>query len=758
MALSGGARLGPYEILERLGAGGMGEVYKARDLELGRTVAVKVLADGRSAEAGQLRRFEQEARAASALNHPNIVTIHEIGRHESLPYIVMEYVEGETLRSLLSGGALAPDRLLRYATQLAEGLARAHRAGIVHRDLKPENVVISEDDYVKILDFGLAKLMSEPDPGSAVETRSRATKPGTLLGTVGYMSPEQAKGQPADFRSDQFALGAVLYEMASGAPAFRAETSVETLSAILRDEPPPLPPGVPERIRAIVPRCLAKSAAERYESTEAIVAALRETVQELRPSAPSATKEIRSIAVLPLSDLNPRQGEEYFVDGMTEALITHLTKVGAIKVISRTSSMRYRQSEKPLTEIARELRVDGIVEGSVLRAEERVRISVQLVDARSDQSLWAESYEREARDVLALQSEVARAIVQEIRVKVSPSEQAVLEAPRPRVDPSVYSLYLRGRQLNKRFDEKSLAEARRLFERVIEKDPSFAGAHAGLADSYYFLTLSTSLAPAEFYPRAKSAALAALELDETLAEAHTALGNVRALFDWDWSAAEASFRRAIELNPSSAAARWYYSIPLLNLGRYEDCLRECDRCIELDPLSPGPRQTKAYCLYVAGRLEESAAQHQLAIDLDADYVLSWYSAGFVYLRQGHRRRACESFERAVALSGGVPLYRSGLGVSYARTGREGEALTILRELEELSREAYVGPVGMAWLYASLGETDRALEQIERGYESRDSLLVAIPSFDWFDPLRDEPRFQGVVRRMNFPEPKRGLGR
>jgi len=245
MALSGGARLGPYEILERLGAGGMGEVYKARDLELGRTVAVKVLADGRSAEAGQLRRFEQEARAASALNHPNIVTIHEIGRHESLPYIVMEYVEGETLRSLLSGGALAPDRLLRYATQLAEGLARAHRAGIVHRDLKPENVVISEDDYVKILDFGLAKLMSEPDPGSAVETRSRATKPGTLLGTVGYMSPEQAKGQPADFRSDQFALGAVLYEMASGAPAFRAETSVETLSAFFETSPRPSRQGCP---------------------------------------------------------------------------------------------------------------------------------------------------------------------------------------------------------------------------------------------------------------------------------------------------------------------------------------------------------------------------------------------------------------------------------------------------------------------------------------------------------------------------------
>ena len=390
------------------------------------------------------------------------------------------------------------------------------------------------------------------------------------------------------------------------------------------------------------------------------------------------------------------------------------------------------------------------LKGSVLLAGERLRISTQLIDARSDQSLWGESYEEELRDVLSLQSQVARAIVEEIHVQISPTEEALLEVRRL-VDPTVYTMYLKGRHLNNHFTQSSATAARQLFEGAIKRDPRYAAAYAGLADSYYLLSITTSLAPLDIYPHAKSAAKAALDLDETLADAHVALANVRFFFDWDWSGAESSFLRAIELNPSSAMAHWYYAVYLMNLGRFEDSIREHERAKDLDPLSVLTYQSMGYCLYLAGRSDESFTQLELAMEIDPDYMLTFWSFGALCLREGLIERACKLFERGVETSRGAPFFKCGLAVAYAKSGRESDARKILGELEETSKESYVVPSGLAFVHASLGNTERAIEEVERAYESRDSMLVVLGILDWFDPLRDDPRFQDLLRRMNFPE-------
>ena len=589
MPLSPGTKLGQYEIVEAISTGGMEEVYRARDTKLDRDVAIKVIRQELASDPERLKRFEQEARAASALNHPNIITIHNIREHRGTPYIVIEFVEGQTLREILSEGPLPTKRPLQLATQMADGLAKAHAARIVHRDLKPANIMVTTDGFVKILDFGVAKLIPEPAEVSSERTTvSRRTGEGSIVDTVPYMSPEQAAGRPVGYRSNQFAFGSLLYEMATGNVAFKRDTVPHTQVAIIEDEPEPikkLNDEIPTQLSAIVERCLAKDPEKRYESTAELATELKNVpetshawrarrwvlwataallatflvwafgpnlVRLSKRVLPSTTRApIESIAVLPLHNLSDDPEQEYFADGLTEALITDLAKIRALKMISRTSAMRYKGTDKPLSEIAQELNVDAVIEGSALRVGDRVRITTQLIDVETDQALWAETYERDFQDLLVLQSEVARAVAREVRVKLTPEEREGLTRRR-QVDPKAHEAYLKGRYYWNKRTINAFEQSIEFFDQAIQVDSSYAVANAGLADSYNMLGAFRARPPIEAFSRSKALALKALEIDETIAEAHASLAFAKFKMDWDWRGAEEGFKRSIEFNPGYA--------------------------------------------------------------------------------------------------------------------------------------------------------------------------------------------------------------
>jgi len=792
MPLSPGTRLGQYEVVEAIGAGSMGEVYKATDLKLGRDVAIKVLRQEVVRDPDRLRRFEQEARAASALNHPNIVTIYEIGEHEGTPYIAMELVVGVTLREMLAGGPLQNDKLMRYARQLAEGLAKAHQAGIVHRDLKPENIVISEDGYLKILDFGLAKLLPQGDIGAEASTWAHGgTTPGAILGTVGYMSPEQAKGRSADFRSDQFSLGAILYEMASGKRAFERESATETLAAILENEPELVTvvnPKIPATLVRVIGRCLETDPAERYASTWDIVKDMH-WVEPALPAQHSGSRRlaavgaigilaiiilivvlglsipdirewvageadaprIESIAVLPLENLSGDPDQEYFSDGMTEALIADLAKIKALKVISRTSVMQYKGARgKSLPEIARELGVDAVIEGSALRVGDRVRITVQLIRAETDELLWAESYERELKDVLAIQSEVARAIVGEVRVTLTPEERELLARSRV-VDPEAHEAYLRGRFYWNRRSPESLLTSVGFFEEAISIDPEYALAHVGLADAQQLRMwfLIGAVAPSEAMPRAKASLEKALEIDASLGEAHAALAGI-AFNERDWERGARESRRAIELSPSSARAHQVRGMYLTQLGHHEEAMAALEHARQLDPLSLILTVTLGLGHYMARDYDEALAQYQEAFALDPDFYPARILSIWVYAQREDWSAAIEETERGRAIQDN-PAYLAKLGQAHAAMGRRTGAIEVLAELTRISERAYVDGYHFATVHLALGDHEKAIDALEQAFDEHSASVRFLKVDPALDPLRAEPRFEDLLRRMKFPE-------
>jgi len=743
MPLVPGARLGNYEILSEIGSGGMGEVYEAKDLKLGRTVAIKVLPDDMSSDSERLRRFEQEARAASALNHPNIVTVHEIGEHEGTPYIAMEYVDGATLREMLAGGGLPDDALIRYVTQLAEGLAKAHQLGIVHRDLKPENIVVSVDGYVKILDFGLAKLLPE-GPLSEEDSTMGRTTPGAILGTLSYLSPEQAKGQPVDHRSDQFAFGAIVYEMSTGRKAFERATAVETISAILRDEP--VPATMPAGLESVARRCLSKARQDRYGSTTEILGHLNAS----RTEPTSRTKTLRSIAVLPLVNMSSDAEQEFFADGMTEALITDLAKLKGLKVISRSSAMRFKGTKKPLPEVASELGVEAILEGSVLRAGERVRISAQLVDAKADEHIWAERYERNLRDVLQLQNEVARAIAAEIHVTLTPQDEVRLRTA-GEIDPAAFEAYLQGRYFWNKRTEDGLKRALEFFRRAVDIDPVYARAYAGLADVYNLLAI-LALRPAdEAFPMAKAAAKRAIEIDDALGEAHTSLALASIVYDWNWDTAEREFRRAIEQSPDYATAHHFYGGYVLSpLGRHEQALEALLHAQELDPLAPVLRADAACVLLYGGQASEAIDQCLETLARFPEFPISYFYLVDALVREERYDEAIDAARDAVELTEKDPSFVARLGYALASAGLTKDAQTILADLEAAeSSQAPAYPIALT--YVRLGDTEKALEWLEKAVEGHAWEVLWMNVDVRVDPLRDERRFQDLLSRMNFPD-------
>ncbi|HEX9285749.1 MAG TPA: protein kinase [Thermoanaerobaculia bacterium] len=794
MSLLPGVRLGPYEVLAPLGAGGMGEVYRVRDTRLQREVAIKVLPASFSSDPDRLRRFEREARAASALNHPGILTIHDFGEHDGAPYVVTELLEGETLRERLATGALPARKTVEYGVQIGNGLAAAHEKGIVHRDLKPENLFVTKDGRVKILDFGLAKLThpeTSAGPLTGVATETAGTEPGLVMGTVGYMAPEQVRGLSADARSDIFSLGAVLYEMLTGGRAFRGDTPVETMNAILKEDPPGGSLSTLEispALARIVWRCLEKSPEERYQSARDLGYALEEAeasasapplavttaVPRRRPTAwfallgilaaigasflvrsvmtreqrREAAEPIRSLVVLPLENLSRDPEQGFFSDGMTEELIAELGKIRALRVISRTSAMRYRRTTKSVPEIAGELGVDGVVEGSVLRSGGRVRVTAQLIHAATDRHLWSESYERDLKDVLALQSDVAQAIAREIQVAVSPQEKMQLARSRP-VDPEAHRLYLLGRyhwnQRTAEGNQKALND----FGQSIAKDPTYAGAYAGLADTYTSLGYYV-LPPREAMPKAKAAALKAVDLDDNLAEAHASLANVAMNYDWDWLASERGFRRSIELNPSYASSHQWYSLLLSGLGRLEESLAEAKRALECDPLSLIVNHAVGNQYYFSRRYDEAIDQYRRTLEMDPDFGVTNVELGYAYAAKGMFREAIALGEKYSAIPTSNFRAQAALAYFQARSGNRDEALRLLGELEALSRRRYVRPYAFHLIYLGLGEKDEAFAYLEKAYEQRLAFPLFLKPDPIYDPIRSDPRFADLLRRLGLP--------
>jgi TolB-like protein/Tfp pilus assembly protein PilF len=616
------------------------------------------------------------------------------------------------------------------------------------------------------------------------------TTPGVVMGTAGYMSPEQAKGQTVDFRADQFAFGAILYEMLTGKRAFQRETGAETISAVLRDEPQPLAethPNLSPHLRVIVERCLAKDAEERYAATLDLAKDLKSmdepSAEKPRPrfhllaiagvlmavlaliiglymlgllerSPQETSPRIGSLVVLPLDNLSGDPDQEYFADGMTEVLTSDLAKISAIKVISRTSAMRYKGTDKPLPEIAQELNVDGVVEGSVMRAGDRVRITAQLIEAATDQHVWSESYERDLREVLSLQSEVAQAIAREIEAKLTAKEESLLMGGRA-VNPEAYEAYLRGHYHLDRRSVEDIRKSIEYFEKAIEIDPNYTGGYSGLAAAYLHTVVMGyssrfDLGPEEALSKAETAALKGVELDDTDAGTHASLGWVR-LFTWEWAAAEQEFKKAIELNPGNAAAHRGYANYLFYFGDQQESLAETERALELDPLSLSINADAALHLLSTGRLDEAIEQSERTLELYPDFYRSHGNLASAYEQKGLHELAVEEWKKAFTLLLGSSAVAEVMETGYAESGYEGAMLAGAQKLKELSERQYVKPFFIALFYAEAEQKEEALRWLEKAYEERDYMLVSLKTERRWDLLRSDPRFQDLLRRLNFPE-------
>ena len=655
---------------------------------------------------------------------------------------------------------LSTKRLLPLATQIAEGLARAHAVWVVHRDLKPENMMVREDGLVKILDFGLAKpMLASGDVNSRMLTQTEATMAGMILGTIHYMSPEQAAGRPVDFRSDQFALGSILYEMATGKLPFKRETTPQTLAAIMDDEPEPmsrLNEEIPGELEAIVERCLSKRAEDRYESTEDLMQALKgvpETSSEGERRAGTNAATVDSIAVLPFRNLSEESGQEYLADGITEALIIDLAKIGALRVISRASVMSYKGTDKPLRKIARELNIAAVVEGSAVRAGDRVRVNAQLIHAETDRVLWAESYQRDFKDLLVVQSEVTRAITSEIRVALTPEEEKRLESARS-VDPEAHEAYLRGRFHAYQFTPADLEKALEYFEQALDKVPDYALAYVGISQVWGWRLVLGVVPPRESGPKFLEAANKAVELDETLADAHGMLAQALTWYEWDWDRGEAAFQRAIELDPNQGDAHLFYGHFLASVrGRYEEARSHMKRALELDPLNSFYQGLYGIFLCFGGEFDEAIAQLRSALETSPNFPLP---------REGLWATSSGKGLRADALAEVKGLF---VAVGDAEVG---EALTqgeevggyigaIGRAAETLaarSRTMYVRPVLIAQLYSHAGNNEKTFEWLENAFEARDhgmAYLRVFPGNYVSQSAADDPRYRDFIRRMKLTE-------
>jgi len=757
--LSAGQRLGHYEILSPLGAGGMGEVYRARDARLDREVAIKVLPERLAADPSALARFEREAKAVAALSHPNILAVHDFDRDGGTRYVVMELLEGENLAERLARGPIPWRTAVEIALSVAEGLSAAHAKGIIHRDLKPQNLFLTRDGRVKILDFGLARRDPERTAdGGTQELTQDGTTPGTVLGTVGYMSPEQLRGDPLDARTDLFSLGCVLFEMRTGLRAFRRRTPAETLAAIL-NEPPAAPPAdspaVPPGLEHVTERCLEKSAENRFQTARDLHFALKEVLAGVaEPSSGSTTGRraaIESIAVLPFANISGDPDAEYLSDGIAESIIHGLARLPRLRVMARSTISRFKGREADPQNVGRELGVRAVLAGRVFHRGDALIVKTELVDSRDGSQIWGENYNRRLADILAIEEEIAREICEKLRLKITGEEARELSR-RATESTEAYRLYLRGRFFVEKRSSEGLRKGIEYFQQAIAEDPEYALAHAGVAEAYDFLGFYQFRSPSESFPKAKAAATRALELDPTISEARAARAVARLYFDWNWAAAEEDFRAAIEASPSYANARQYYAVLLSATGRHEEAQDQAARATELDPLSLPIRTALGWARFLARRFDESIESLESAIEMDPTFVPLHNMLSWSLRMAGNSSRSIEEARLAVSLSHRGTFFLSTLAAACGFAGTRDEAEAILRELAELARRQYVSMYQIAVIHASLGDADRAFEALEQAFQNRDWGLVLLRVEPLLDALRSDPRFSDLVRRIGLAGP------
>ncbi len=784
-----GQTLGHYRIVGKIGAGGMGEVYGARDERLERDVALKILPAGLLADEAVRKRFRKEALTLSRLNHPNIATVYDFDTEAGVDFLAMEHVPGETLAAKLRSGALREKDAVALALQVAEGLEEAHEHGIVHRDLKPQNIMVTPKGRVKVLDFGLAKLLRPVGGAITLETLGDTQR---VAGTLPYMAPEQLQGEEVDARSDIFSLGAMLYEMVTGQRPFPEAIASRLTDAILH-QPPVTPralnPHVSPEVERIILKCLEKGAENRYQSAKelgvdlrrsaapavgiaaapakrarggvrraalvsglglfvlaAILGALNVGGWRDRILRRTTTPKIESLAVLPLENLSRDGAQDYFVDGMTEELTAEVSRIRLLRVISRTSAMRFRGTNKTMPQVSQELGADVLVEGSVLRSGNQVRITTQLIYGPTDTHLWAESYDRDLGDVINLQREVARDIARQIRIALTLEDQTRLANANP-INSQAHELYLLGRYHLRGSTEGEINRAIVYFQQATEKDPAFARAYAGLADAYTALR-STYFAPQKVMPKAKAAAIKAIELDEGVAEGHVSLGGVLMFYDFDWAAAEREFRRAIELNPSLAAGHDYYATYLAAVGRPQEAVREIERALDLDPLSPLVIADAGWVYYLARDYDTAAEVSLKGIDLEPQFWPLYWNLGLAYEKKGKYQEAIVVLEKARQFDDS-PTTLEMLGGAYAAAGLKDKANRVAAELVERSKHRYVCPYEVATIYAGLGKQEAALQWLRQAVDDRADCAPWMQADAKLDGMRSNPRFQDLLRRVGL---------
>ncbi|KKN27287.1 hypothetical protein LCGC14_0866240, partial [marine sediment metagenome] len=768
--------------IEELGRGGMGVVYKAQDTKLKRTVALKFLPAELTHIAEVKDRFMREAQAAAALDHPHICTVYEFDETEEKTFISMAYIEGQSLKKKIESGPFELNEALRIAIQAAEGLQEAHKKGVVHRDIKSANIMVTEKDQAMIMDFGLAR----------VTGTTLVTKEGMTMGTIAYMSPQQARGEGVDHRTDIWSLGVVLYEMFSGQLPFKGEHDQAIIYSILNEQPKPitdLRSEIPMSIEQVVAKTLEKDPDERYQNIEELLDDLRSISEGIEPEGirvrlwkakllkrkrailyagiagfliimtvivlslfTGRAEAIDAIAVLPLENLTGDPEQEFFADSATDELIGQLAQIGALRVISRRSVMQYKGVEKPLPEIVKELKVDAVVEGTVLRVGDSVRIRVQLIEALPEErNLWTQTYDRAMTDVLVMYREMARAIADRIQVKLTPQEEANLASTR-QVNPEAYEAYIKGRFHRYKLTQQDLEIALQYFELALEKDPDYALAYVGIAHVWGGRQQQGLVPYSEAAPRAKAALLKALELDDTLPEVHHILAGIRAWVDWDWEGAETAYLRAFQLNPNYPDPRAYYSHFLLIMRRPEEAMAQIERALELDPFNALFRAMYAMDLNFVRRYDDAIAMLRETLRTAPNDWTALSTLRSAYHQKGMYEEALEIWKTSYAAKGDHEAEKA-LARGYAEAGYSGALSRVAEMLIARSRTTYVTSWQIGTLYTRAGKNDEALEWLEKAYEEHDGNMPYISVDPIFDGLRDNPRFQDLLRRMNLPQGK-----
>lgn len=746
LVLSQGTTVDHYRIVEKIGAGGMGEVYLAQDTELDRKVALKFLPPHLCQDQDCRKRFKREAQAAAKLSHPNIVTIHDVGEFYNRPFIVMEYVEGRSLKEHIQQGDIIHERIIVGAIQICDGLQTAHSAGIIHRDIKPSNIILDVNRRPRILDFGLA----------AVSGTEQLTKTGSTMGTVGYMSPEQISGREVDHRSDLFSIGVVLYELFSGRPPFKGDTEAATHQAILHNTAEPLArynSRISDDLQRIVSKLLEKDPELRYQSAAGLISDLKKLAQsrsDICTASPAVGADVRpSIAVLPFENLSADPEQEYFCDGVAEEIINALTHVDGLHVVARTSAFAFKRKQADIREIGRKLNVETILEGSIQKAGKRVRITTQLVKVANGYHLWSEKYDRDMVDIFAIQDEIGLAVANKLKVELLGEEKkAILK--RHTHDLEAHNLYLKGIYFLRMYTADGFKQAIDYFERALEKDPNYALAYYGLAEVFYVATYFGKTAPSEAYPAAKGYAKKALEIDHALGEAHAVLGLVYVYYEWNWKLAESELKQALQLTPNSAMVHMSYSWFLSLTEHHNDAIIEVRQAQELDPLSNVVNTHVGFACIWASQYDSAIEELQKTITMYPSFYLTHYYLGLAYRAKSMIDEAVSEFEKAIELGSGIAWPAMILAATYLELGKNTQGKKLFESLKRRSKHEYVPPMGFFYIHLALGEMDKALDCLKQACTQHDSFLpwCNIIPIDCYR-IPDEPRFRDLLTKAGL---------